>query len=423
MAEGRVRNDGGASLNLKTEYFITDQQGNTRISFEDNGSGVPITRQETSFYAFGMPIAGGYIGTAANKKLYNAGSEWQDDIEALADYYSTFYREYDPILGRFNGVDPKSENFESWTTYHYSYNNPVNFNDPMGDAAAATTASGKYFEQLLAELARDGINSSNAKYYPWEGSDGGGSPYVNDPFTEAISKLHERWGVTNSTFGGQSGFNSIVNRVKGQSGSKTDTESDEFYDLAAGETVREQVFNQNMEEALKTILKAYENVFEGVGNGYSMKYNIIACDGGFNTVANQTEKRIIIGFSQQYFNSFAFSKGKDFNTFGGLVRAIYHEYVHAWDMSGTKGTFISTFKKELLEFRGHFLMARGDVRLPQMSRKEQSIFWGAVLAYEDTYGRYYGDLFKTSIKNDNSISVSERNMYQNWYNQIIKYKP
>ena len=82
-----------------------------------------------------MQIAGGYAptNTAPNKKLYNAGSEWQDDVDGLADYYSTFYREYDPVIGRFNGVDPVSASFESWTTYHYSYNNPVNFNDPMGD--------------------------------------------------------------------------------------------------------------------------------------------------------------------------------------------------------------------------------------------------------------------------------------------------
>jgi RHS repeat-associated protein len=85
-----------------------------------------------------MQMAGSYMPANANKKLYNAGSEWQDDVEGMADYYSTFFREYDPVIGRFNGVDPVSESFESWSTYHYSYNNPVNFNDPMGNTAAPT---------------------------------------------------------------------------------------------------------------------------------------------------------------------------------------------------------------------------------------------------------------------------------------------
>jgi hypothetical protein len=48
---------------------------------------------------------GNYIPTDANKKLYNAGSEWQDEFSGLIDYYSTFFREYDPVNGRFNGVD------------------------------------------------------------------------------------------------------------------------------------------------------------------------------------------------------------------------------------------------------------------------------------------------------------------------------
>jgi RHS repeat-associated protein len=133
MAEGRVRNNSGT---LTFEYFITDQQGNTRVSFEDNGSGTAVVRQENSYYAFGMPMAGNYMPTDANKKLYNAGNEWQDEFSGLIDYYSTFFREYDPVIGRFNGVDPKAEITDELSIYHYSGNNPVNFNDPMGDVDA-----------------------------------------------------------------------------------------------------------------------------------------------------------------------------------------------------------------------------------------------------------------------------------------------
>ncbi|MBK8787003.1 MAG: hypothetical protein IPN43_11045 [Chitinophagaceae bacterium] len=171
MAEGRVRNEGGGyGLSMKMEYFITDHQGNTRVSFEDNGTNTNTAHltQENSYYAFGMQMAGSYMPTNANKKLYNAGSEWQDDIEGLADYYSTFYREYDPVIGRFNGVDPKSESFESWTTYHYSYNNPVNFNDPMGDRPAAGQSPMRdRIDQLDVLLTGD-------NFYGDYGSAGGG---------------------------------------------------------------------------------------------------------------------------------------------------------------------------------------------------------------------------------------------------------
>jgi len=136
MADGRVRNYGGRyeyDLIPVMEYFITDQQGNTRISFEDN-NGTASLIQENSYYAFGMQMTGGYTpATNPNKKLYNAGSEWQDDIDGLADYYSTFFREYDPVIGRFNGVDPMAEATDNFTTYAYANNNPVMMNDPLGD--------------------------------------------------------------------------------------------------------------------------------------------------------------------------------------------------------------------------------------------------------------------------------------------------
>lgn len=213
MAEGRVRNEGGGlGLVLKMEYFITDQQGNTRVSFEDN-NGTALLKQENSYYAFGMQMTGGYTPSAnPNKKLYNAGSEWQDDIEGLADYYSTFFREYDPIIGRFNGVDPMSESFESWTTYHYSYNNPVNFNDPLGNVASS-------IEEMQREMQEEyrawhdplyGDNSSWSTlerqmslwgWGDWSSSGGGGGSYAGSyqQLKDRINEYgHEGWREINA---------------------------------------------------------------------------------------------------------------------------------------------------------------------------------------------------------------------------------
>ena len=230
MAEGRVRNDGnGYGLVLKMEYFITDQQGNTRVSFEDNGSGGVALKQENSYYAFGMQMAGSYMPTNANKKLYNGGSEWQDDIDGLADYYSTFFREYDPVIGRFNGVDPKSESFESWTSYHYSYNNPINFNDPNGDDAAYST------EDMQREMRENynawhdqqyGDNSSFStidrimNMYGWEGGGGGGS--YEGSYQQLKDNLdyhgHESW--RDNTVGEGNIFRAIGSLFKKLFGSK-----------------------------------------------------------------------------------------------------------------------------------------------------------------------------------------------------------
>ncbi|MEP6793521.1 MAG: hypothetical protein ABJB16_04290, partial [Saprospiraceae bacterium] len=42
------------------------------------------------------------------------------------------YRNYDPILGRMNQVDPMADQFGSLTTYNYSFNNSVYWNDRNG---------------------------------------------------------------------------------------------------------------------------------------------------------------------------------------------------------------------------------------------------------------------------------------------------
>src|SRR5687768_18262762 len=89
-----------------------------------------------------MIMAGNYQPSSPNKRLYNAGSEWQDEFSGIMDYFSTFYREYDPVLGRFNGVDPMAEATVEISIYHYAANNPVNFNDPMGDVASYMDVNG-----------------------------------------------------------------------------------------------------------------------------------------------------------------------------------------------------------------------------------------------------------------------------------------
>ncbi|HWW41561.1 DUF6443 domain-containing protein [Pedobacter sp.] len=133
MPEGWIRNTGSA---LKAEYMIKDHQGNVRVSFEEQ-AGVAVVRQENSYYPLGLIMTGSNIATptSANKNLYNEGSEWQNDFGDLPDYYNTFFRNYDAALGRFIGIDPKAEASESFSTYQYANNNPLIFNDPLGDIA------------------------------------------------------------------------------------------------------------------------------------------------------------------------------------------------------------------------------------------------------------------------------------------------
>ena len=135
MPEGRVLNTSSTGVTLVKEFIVTDQQGNARVSFRDGGSGTPVVYQENSYYGFGLVLPNSPVGTIAtsNKQLYNGGSEWQNDYSNLPDYYQTYYRNYDAALARWVGVDPMAEASCSISVYHYSGNNPIMYNDPLGD--------------------------------------------------------------------------------------------------------------------------------------------------------------------------------------------------------------------------------------------------------------------------------------------------
>jgi RHS repeat-associated protein len=68
-----------------------------------------------------------------NKYLFNDGAERQEDLGLNIDL--TLYRAYDPAIGRWWQVDPKADLdvLVSWTPYNYSFNNPIRWNDPLGD--------------------------------------------------------------------------------------------------------------------------------------------------------------------------------------------------------------------------------------------------------------------------------------------------
>ena len=54
------------------------------------------------------------------------------ELDKQTQTYETFYRGYDAALGRFMQIDPLVDFIPSISSYHFGFNNPVAFNDPLG---------------------------------------------------------------------------------------------------------------------------------------------------------------------------------------------------------------------------------------------------------------------------------------------------
>ncbi len=93
---------------------------------------VAVVVQETHYDPWGLELAG--IG-------YNASGNPEHDFkfqgkELVGDFglgwYDFLWRQYDPVLGRFNSVDPMAHLMRRVSPYAFVFNNPLRFVDPDG---------------------------------------------------------------------------------------------------------------------------------------------------------------------------------------------------------------------------------------------------------------------------------------------------
>ncbi|HLN52739.1 MAG TPA: DUF6443 domain-containing protein [Lentimicrobium sp.] len=114
------------------KYFLKDHLGNIRVTYQIVNGLAKVIKTD-SYYPFGMDI----------KDLCKTNNETKDipkkkyiskdfNQEFGIDYYDFGARAYDPILCRWNSIDPFGEEYYNVSLYQYCNNNPMKFIDPDG---------------------------------------------------------------------------------------------------------------------------------------------------------------------------------------------------------------------------------------------------------------------------------------------------
>jgi len=122
---GKIAKEGS---NWVYHYYISDHQGNIRVTFKKNNEGDYTILRENHYYPFGLEM-GIISGGIFNDYMYN-GKELENDFDLY--WYDYGARFYDPELGRWHSIDPLAEKYDSYSPYHFSGNNPILFIDDNG---------------------------------------------------------------------------------------------------------------------------------------------------------------------------------------------------------------------------------------------------------------------------------------------------
>ena len=133
-------------------YYNKDHLGNNREVVNAGGT----VRQVTNYYPFGTPYADTEAVMNANMQPYKYNGKELDRMHGL-DTYDYGARQYDPVLGRWDRMDPMCEKYYDVSPYVYCENNPVNIIDPDGRSGWKVLLKAGY--KIGKSVAKHGVKS------------------------------------------------------------------------------------------------------------------------------------------------------------------------------------------------------------------------------------------------------------------------
>jgi RHS repeat-associated protein len=136
-------------------YCSNESPTQVDVYFDDVVMTYTLTNiiQYNEYYPFGLQTANSWTreNVTGNNFLANGATE----LNATTGLYDLDFRNYDPVLGRMNGVDPMAAKYSGLSPYNYSFNNPAVFNDPTGADPPQTVNYSSYVTQYYTGYTYD----------------------------------------------------------------------------------------------------------------------------------------------------------------------------------------------------------------------------------------------------------------------------
>ncbi|SNS33960.1 RHS repeat protein, partial [Dokdonia pacifica] len=176
-------------------FNYTDHLGNVRLTYADSdGDGAikPSSEiiSEKHYYPFGLQQKGynetitSNVNSFANNFNYN-GKEFNEELKLNWHDYGA--RNYDASIGRWMNIDFFANQYNSYSPYVYTLNNPVKFvdkdgrivRDPDGNIVFTETGSHIYFQTSSPEIIGQ-TSDGNVTYGYWKSKYNTGNIYANN---------------------------------------------------------------------------------------------------------------------------------------------------------------------------------------------------------------------------------------------------
>lgn len=118
------------------KYELSNHLGNVLAVVSDNihldqDSTWASVVNITDYYPFGLAMDGRSVQDSTYRYGFN-GLEGDDEINGPKKSYTTEFRQYDPVVGRWWGVDALTGQMPDWSPYNFGFNSPLRYVDPTG---------------------------------------------------------------------------------------------------------------------------------------------------------------------------------------------------------------------------------------------------------------------------------------------------